>query len=137
MQDSQYIQHIEHIFEGAEKLKGYWDDCGLDFHIAVVKITNSSKSIKNHIVVSTKHWCRVHYIHSKFSSCDVWKHLFQISDEIGRKFIKSTKGDYVYIHKLNLEQTQSIFDLFKKHFGNKIHRAWELKWDINGSCLPN
>lgn len=135
---AKYIQNLEEIVDTFEKLKGYWDNTGLDLHIAVVELPMSTlDNAKTHVVVSTKHWSRVHYINVNQTSKQVWKHLHQISEEIGRKFIKSTKGKYVYINKLNIEQTQNIFNIFKQHFGTNIVRAWEMRWDINGSTFPN
>lgn len=115
-----------------EKIKGYYDDTGLDMHIAVVGLTSNT----THVVVSTKHWGRVHYIKAEKTPEDCWNILFKIAERIGRTLIKSKKGRYVYVDKLNLDQTQSVFDIFKDEFGNDISRAWEISWDIENSVLP-
>lgn len=128
-----YIQNEIDIIEELEKIKGYWDINGLDLYIAVV----STSLTTTHIIISTAHWTRVNYINVQINSKQVWEHLYTISDEIGRKFIRSTKGKYVYINKLNLQQTQDIFDTFKNKFGTDVCRVWEMKWDINGSELPH
>ena len=85
----EYIDTIENIFEQAEKLKGYWDETGLDMHIAVKK--------SGTIAVSTKHWSRVHYIITDLSSDDIWNEMGYISKDIGRKFIKKYKRERMYI----------------------------------------
>jgi phage terminase large subunit len=129
------ISDILEIIEYAEKAKGYWDETGLDMHIAVVP-ANELSHINTRIAVKTKHWGRKHYINSFLNPHKVWEILRQISKKVGRSLIKSQKGDYVYINKLNIEHTQSIFDIMKKEFGNDIDRVWELKWDIEGAVLP-
>jgi len=129
-----HISDIIQIVEELEKLKGYYDDTGLDMHIAVVPLTSAPGS---NVVVSTKHWARVHYIRTKITPEMCWDKLIEISSEIGRTLIKSKKGKYVYINKLNLDQTQSVFDIFKDNFGKDITRAWERSWKIDDSVLPN
>ena len=125
-----YIIMLQEVVSGAEKAKGYWDESGLDMHIAVKK--------SGQIAVSTKHWSRVHYIITEENTDTLWDKLGEVSDEVGRKLIKSNKGNYVYIHKLNLNQTQSIFDKIKEKLENiKIERHFEWSWDISDSVLPN
>lgn len=126
------IADIIKIVQELEKVKGYYDDAGLDMHIAVVPHGDNTSQV----VVSTKHWSRVHYITTSSTTTQCWDTLLNISKQIGRTLIKSKKGRYVYINKLNLEQTQSIFDLFKDEFGNNIDRVWEFSWDIDNSVLP-
>ena len=147
-----YINTIENVIEQGEKLKGYWDETGLDMHIAVKK--------DGRIAVSTKHWSRVHYIRTQYNSgsdsgngngngsgsgsCGdssggsdvIWEKLSIISKNIGRTLIKSKKGDYVYINKLNKKQTQKIFDRFKEMFGDDVIKVWEFSWDIDDAVLP-
>lgn len=129
---SNHISDILQIIEKLEKIKGYYDDTGLDMHIAVVALTNNN----THVVVSTKHWTRVHYIKTNKNSDECWNILFKISNKIGRTLIKSTRGKYVYINKLNVDQTQNIVEILKDEFGNNIDRIWELNWDIDNSVLP-
>lgn len=127
---AEFIVIAIEVAEQAEKLKGYWDDTGLDMHIAV-KICGT-------IAVSTKHWTRVHYITPTPTNTvqEIWKNLGTVSDDIGRKFIRSEKGPYVYINKLNEDQTQAVFDKLKEKFGNNVKRVWELSWDIDDAVLP-
>jgi hypothetical protein len=127
-----HIADIIEIVTELEKIKGYYDDAGLDMHIAVVALAPNN----THVVVSTKHWFRVHYINVEKSASDCWDILFKISKRIGRTLIKSKKGKYVYVNKMNLEQTQSVFDILKEEFGNNISRVWEPSWDIDDSVLP-
>lgn len=127
-----YIASAFEIVDELEKLKGYYDETGLDMHIAVVP----KGTRKSDVIVSTKHWIRVHYIHTDKTSDECWNTLEQISKLIGRTFIKSEKGNYVYVNKLNLKQTQSVFDIFKEYFGKNITRIWEMSWDIAGSVTP-
>lgn len=127
------IVTLSEINVETEHIKGYYDEQGLDMNIAVVELTSTQSSV----VVSTKHWSTFHYITTDQSPEDCWKTLFEISTQIGRTLIKSAKGKYVYIHKLNLTQTQSIFDILKNRFGNNITKAWEMKWDIRDSVMPN
>jgi len=122
-----FISEIIHILEESEKVKGYWDDQGLDMHIAVTKSS---------VVVSTKHWLCVHYIRTGKSPEEMWKGMKEVSEDIGRTLIKSTKGLYVYIHKLNIEQTQKVFNKLKEKFGTRIMRVWEMGWDIDNATLP-
>ena len=127
-----YISDITKIVTKLEKLKGYYDETGLDMHIAVVALTNNNA----HVVVSTKHWTRVHYIKTHRSADECWDILFKISKKIGRTLIRSKKGRYIYINKLSLQQTQNIFDIFKSEFGVDISRVWELDWEIDNSVMP-
>ena len=124
----QYIDTIESIIEQAEKLKGYWDETGLDMHIAV--------KMNGVIAVSTKHWSRVHYLRTKCTFNVIWEKLNDImSTSIGRTLIKSKKGNYVYINKLNSQQTQNVFDHFKNVFGNDVTKVWEYSWKIDDANL--
>ena len=127
-----YITDIRAICETVEHLKGFWDESGLDMHIAVKKGRYNTTTI----AVDTKHWSRKHYIRTLYTVSKVWEMLSDISEEIGRKYIRSCRGPYVYIHKLNEDQTQSIFNIFKREFGDDITRAWELRWDISDATLP-
>lgn len=116
---------LSQLKEGAEQLKGYWDETGLDMHIAVKE--------NKMIAVSTKHWVRTHYIKTNKTPSELWKDLFRVCDMIGRKLIKSEKGPYVYINKLNIKQTQRIFDMIIEETGAKrddISRVWELSFNI-------
>ncbi len=125
------IVNLIEVKEGAEKIKGYWDETGLDMHIVV---TSDKK-----VVVSSKHWIRVHYIQTELDSNVLWGKLEKVSDRIGRKLIRSEKGSYVYINKLNIEQTQEVFDIIVKVLGvdkGDISRVWELSWDIENAVLP-
>ena len=127
-----YIADIEMIVDTVEKIKGFWDETGLDMHIAVLRDQTIS--------ISTKHWYRVHYIKT-VNLDDPWdKVLKQISEKYGRKLIRSTKGKYVYIHKLNEIQTKEIFNEIvniceKNKWLNNIERHWELSWDIDDAYL--
>jgi hypothetical protein len=126
-----YIVILKEVVSAAEQVKGYWDESGLDMHIAVKK--------SGQIVVSTKHWGRVHYLipKDKISPDDLWNILGEVSDDVGRKLIKSEKGPYVYIHKLNINQTQHIFDTIKRKIVNfTIERHLEWSWDISDVILP-
>lgn len=124
----QFITDVESIIEVTEQAKGFWDAQGLDLHIAV-----KSDGI---IAVSTKHWARVHYITTDITIDQIWLKIEMICRDIGRTLIRSKNGPYVYINKLNLVQTQHIFDLFKKTFGNNITRVWEFDWEIENAVVP-
>jgi hypothetical protein len=128
-----YIIVLQEVVAVAEQAKGYWDESGLDMHIAVKN--------KGQIAVSTKHWGRVHYIvpDATLEPQWLWNNVLEpVSNAVGRKLVKSLKGDYVYIHKLNLEQTQSIFDKIKEKVGKyTIERHLEWSWDIKDAVLPN
>ena len=113
-----------------EKLKGYWDETGLDMHIAVKK--------NGYVAVSTKHWSRTHYIITEgLETDDIWLIIEEISKDIGRSLIKSDKGPYVYINKLNVKQTQEIFNKFKEKLGDNIDRRIEWSWKIDDAVLPS
>ena len=113
-----FITDIVDIVDDTEKLKGYWDESGLDLHIAIKK--------NGTIAVSTKHWIRVHQIQTGLTNKEILVKLGVLSIQIGRKLIKSKKGSYLYINKLNLDQTQKIFNLFEKIFGGNIIKVWQL-----------
>jgi hypothetical protein len=131
---AEYITVLLSIIKEAEKAKGYWDDAGLDMHIAVKKGFNDMGVI----AVSTKHWGRVHYLQTTLTDTNkIWNDLGIIAGEIGRTYIKSAKGTYVYLNNLNLHQTQSVFDKFKEKFGNNIKRGFPgFGWDIDSAVLP-
>lgn len=138
-----YIQDIQQVVETMEKVKGFWDETGLDMHIAVIRSPNGSAS--DTIAVSTKHWFRVHYIHTKNlgpnNEYNAWDDVLKvISEMIGRKLIRSEKGDYVYINKLSKKQTQKVFDsivtqLKLLNFFVEIERHFESSWEIDGSYV--
>ena len=111
-----------------EKLKGYWDESGLDMHIAVKK--------NGMLAVSTKHWSRVHYIVTDKNTDKLWKIVKDIAKDIGRSLIKSEKGPYVYISKLNVNQTQAVFDKFKQVLGDNVERHIQWSWNIKDAVLP-
>ena len=118
------------LMDEAEMLKGYWDDTGLEMYIAV----------KNNkmVAISTKHWWRVNYISTELEPNEIWNHLKEISEEVGRKLIKPDEGDYVYIHMLNKTQTKDIFDkiVSKLNCNNtNISRVWERSWEIDDAVL--
>ena len=131
-----YIIMLQEVVTVAEQAKGYWDESGLDMHIAVKK--------RGQIAVSTKHWGRVHYIvpEKSVQPNDLWDNVLgPVSEEIGRKLVRSEQGDYVYIHKLSLDQTQSVFDKIKEKMALlvgdlEIERHLEWSWDISDAVLP-
>ena len=116
------------IIESTEKLKGYWDDKGLDMHMAV----KDSKQI----VVSTKHWVRVHYIISNKDTDELWKLIRTVATQVGRSLIRSNQGPYVYIHKLNAGQTQDIFNKLRRVIGGRVRRKYQLSWNIDDAIVP-
>lgn len=128
-----YIQNIQDVVTALEKVKGFWDETGLDMHIAVLE--------NNTIAVSTKHWLRVHYIVTK-NLDNAWENVLKVVSElIGRKLIRSEKGDYVYVNKLSKNQTQKVFDAIvaqcKLHdWYKRIERHWEASWKIETAYLP-
>lgn len=131
MNISSTITDITAIIDEAEKLKGYWDDTGLDMHIAV--------KANKQFAVSTKHWTRVHYVQTTLEPKEVWSKIFEVSNVVGRKLIRSTKGPYVYINKLNESQTKSIFDKFVSVLGctnNDVTRNLQYTWSIKDAILP-
>jgi hypothetical protein len=126
-----YIAVAEQVIEGVEQLSLYWDAKGLDMHIAV----KSSGTI----AVSTKHWSRVHYMRCEGICAEkAWKLLLETAQMISRTLVKSVKGPYVYIPKLNSEQTQSVFNHIKQKMneGTEIDRVWEISWDIDDAISP-
>ncbi len=128
---AEIVSDIIEIIEEAEKLKGFWDDTGLDMHIAVKK--------DHKIAVSTKHWVRVHYIRTAAESYieEIWKSVREIASDIGRTLVKSSNGPYVFINKLSETQTERVFDKFKDRFGKEnVQRVWELHWEIDDAVLP-
>lgn len=129
-------KNVLEIYDQLEKANEYWDEAGLDMHIAVIPFSTDYLNHKTKIAISTKHWARGYYINSSLSIQEVWLLIYQISQTIGRSLIKSKLGPYVYINKLNCEQTQAVIDLFKEKIGNDVYRAWEIKWDIEGAELP-
>ncbi len=123
------IVNLIDIKVGAEKLKGYWDETGLDMHIAV--------TTDNKVIVSTKHWVRKHYIQTQMDPNILWERLGEVCNRIGRKLIRSEKGPYVYIDNLNIKQTQEVFNIIVEVLGvDTIDRVWELSWDIQNAVLP-
>lgn len=110
-----------------EKLKGYWDESGLDMHIAVKK--------NGMLAVSTKHWSRVHYIVTDKQPDELWTVVIKVANDVGRSLIKSEKGPYVYINKLNVKQTQNIFDKFKILLGDNIERHLQISWNIDDAVF--
>lgn len=120
------IEAIE-IAEELEKVRGYWDDKGLDMHIAV--------KADGRLAVSTKHWVRVHYIKTYKTPEELWKILSKVATAIGRSLVRSKYGPYVYIPKLSIEHTQHIFDMFKKDLGHNIDRVYEFSWDIDDAVI--
>ena len=126
-----YIAMVETADEGVMAAKKYWDESGLDMHIAV---KNSG-----YIAVKTKHWGRIHYIITYDKPEELWKALEKVSIIIERKLIKSKNGPYVYLHKLNEDQTQAVFDQLKKVLKvgeENIERHIEWDWDISNAVLP-
>lgn len=121
------IEAIE-IIEDLEKVKGYWDEKGLDMHIAVKE--------NGWIAVSTKHWGRVHYLKTNDKPYDLWQTLKQVAQEVGRSLVKSVQGPYVFIPKLGKEQTQNVFNIIRSKLGqHKIERKFEFSWDIDDAVL--
>jgi len=121
----------ETVIEALEQAKGYWDETGLDMHIAV--------KANKQVAVSTKHWARVHYIQTKLSPEDMWKRLAMVSNMVGRKLIRSEKGPYVYINKLNESQTKSIFDKIVSALecnNGDVTRNLQYSWNIKDAILP-
>ena len=121
------IETIDFASE-VEKIKGYWDDKGLDFHIAVKQ--------DGRLAVSTKHWSRVHYIVTDKSPEEIWDAIKKVAAKISRNLVRSKLGPYVFIPKLNIEQSQHVFDFFKQELGYNILRKWEFSWDIDDAILP-
>lgn len=126
-----YISNLIEINEKHEKIKGFWDDFGHDMHIAVVP-----SHTNYHIILSTEHWIKSHHINTNRHANQIWDTLKIISQEIGRTYIISEKGKYMYINKLNLDQITEIYNIFKNHFGNDIIKVWEIPWNIENSILP-
>jgi len=123
-----YITTFMVVADEVKKAKKYWDETGLDMHIAVKK--------NGKIVVNTKHWSRNHYIVTNLDTEALWNGLGEISQNIGRKLIESQNGPYVYLDKLNVDQTQDIFNQMKDKFGDNVERNFEWKWDISDSVMP-
>jgi hypothetical protein len=125
------IEAIEMV-EEMEKVKGYWDDKGLDMHIAV-KLNKDGQSI---IVVNTKHWIRLHYLYSEKNPSDIWSDLKIIANNIGRSLVKGAYGPYVYIPKLSVKQTQDIFNKIRGQIGkHRIKRKFQFSWNIDDALL--
>ena len=126
-----WIKTAETVVEGLEKAKGYWDAKGLDMHIAILENEN-----RKSIAVSTKHWPRVHYLRMKdVEVSELIDVLKTICEEVGRSVISSVQGPYVYIPKLNMVQTQDIFNKIQKELKDReitfrIIRLWQMSWDI-------
>jgi len=121
------LEGIE-LISNAEKLKDFWDEKGLDMHIAV--------KLDGRVAVSTKHWVRTHYINTHLRTPEIWVEIQEVMEKVGRSLIKSKLGTYVFVPKLNIESTQRIFDEFKKRLGYDISREWGLSWDIDDAVLP-
>ena len=118
---------LSQVVAEAEKLKGYYDETGLDMHIAVKK--------NGRLAVSTKHWGRVHYIVTDKDPKEIWTSVKEVASDIGRNLIKSEKGPYVYINKLSVTQTQEVFDKFKEKLGDNIERHFQFSWKIDDAVL--
>lgn len=129
-----FIAVAEKVVEGVEQLSLYWDAKGLDMHMAV-KTTGT-------IVVSTKHWTRVHYLETGLDADKAWDALIQLAKKISRTLVVSKKGPYVYVPKLSAAQTQNVFNhlkrLVKEMTGKEgeITRVWEMSWDIDDAVAP-
>jgi hypothetical protein len=125
------IKVASDVWTEAEKLKGYWDESGLDMHIAVKR--------NGMVAVSTKHWGRTHYILTGIFDTDlVWSYVQQVSLEIGRTLIRSEKGPYVYVPKLTLDATQAVFNKLKELLKSEnIERNFEWSWNIDDAVLPS
>ena len=118
------------LVEELEKVKQFWDEKGLDMHIAV--------KADGRLAVSTKHWGRVHYIRSDKNPEALWSIVDDVARSVGRSLILSVQGPYVYIPKLNVGQTQEIFNRFKNLLDhNNVERHFQRSWSIEDAVLPN
>ncbi len=93
------------------------------------------------ITISTKYWFRVNYIIPDFlvEPDEIWEKILKpVAGEIGRTYIRSEEGNYVYLHKLNKQQTQDVFDKILSKISNlQIERHWEYTWDATDAVLPS
>lgn len=117
------------LVDQLEQAKEFWDQTGLDMHIAVKK--------DGRLAVSTKHWSRVHYIRTGKTTEALWDVVQSVGRTIGRSLVRSEQGPYVYIPKLNVDQTQAVFDLFKDELGHEnVERVLSWSWKIEDAVLP-
>ena len=132
------IEAIEFV-EEMEKVKGYWDDKGLDMHIAVKKskfCDNGDRKRGAVIAVSTKHWARVHYLYTQKTAKELWANLAGVAGDVGRSLVKGAYGPYVYIPKLSVNQTQDIFNRIRACVGSHdIKRKFQFSWKIDDAVL--
>lgn len=133
-----YLTVAEEVVEAVEQLSLYWDAKGLDMHIAVKE--NEGRGAV--IVVSTKHWTRVHYLETGLESAKAWEALLALAKKISRTLVASAKGPYVYIPKLSAAQTQNVFNhlktVIKEITGedSEVTRVWEMSWEIEDAVGP-
>ena len=132
------IEAIE-LAEELEKVKGYWDDKGLDMHIAVKKTKYDNDGHQKRgavIAVSTKHWARVHYLYTEKDADELWIDLKSVAETVGRSLVKGAYGPYVYIPKLSVKQTQDIFNKIRGCIGDhEIKRKFQFSWKIDDAVL--
>ena len=134
-----WISTAELIVEELEKAKGFWDEQGLDMHLAVLQDPTDERVT---LAVSTKHWASVHYVHTEETRPDVvWNVLRSVCQEAGRMAVRSVQGPYVYIPKLNAAQTQTMLDkvvdtMRAQHITNYIARKWQISWNIRNAVTP-
>ena len=136
---TEYIAIAEKVVEGVEQLSMYWDAKGLDMHIAVREGSPSTGAV---IVVSTKHWTRVHYVNTGMGVDGAWDGLTSMAKTISRTLVISTKGPYVYIPKLSAAQTQNVFNHIVHEVDEvtdhevTVTRVWEMSWEIDDAVAP-
>lgn len=123
------IGTIVQVASELEAARGYWDESGLDMHIAIKQ--------DGRVAVSSKHWARTHYIRTRGKTVQqLWQALRDVATRIGRSLVRSKYGPYVYVPKLNVAQTQDVFDRLKQELDcHDIEREWEFSWRIDDAVI--
>lgn len=123
------IGTIVQVASELEAARGYWDENGLDMHIAIKR--------DGQVAVSTKHWARTHYIRTRDKSVEqLWQALRVVAAAVGRSLVRSKYGPYVFVPKLNVAQTQDVFDRLKQELDcYDVEREWEFTWSIDDAVI--
>lgn len=124
---------VEQLMEKAEQ---YYDSLGLALSFAVLK--------NNVIVLSSKHWLKNCYIEVEQVDDDknfvygLWDIISTVSRDINRELERTPpETNFVFISKLNRDQTQKVYDALVKQLGERkldfdvIEQYNLFGWDIN------
>ena len=137
-----WVNDIEGVVDAAEKLYEFWDETGLDMKFAVCPNAGKAERGTLRIAISTTHWFRVNYVICQDVTLEeIWGVFKRVGEKIGRTFVKHRDGTWMYIHKLNREQTEGVYNCLLENLESlrvdySIERHWEFNWEIEGARLP-